>query len=77
MKLVRKFLLLLVLVLFMSLISMTVAAEPKGAQKSAYPNEFEPPVSAELLKKANYKAPKMSRAMGERLAHRKLRKSEI
>jgi len=61
----------------MSLISLTVEGEPKGAQKSAYPNEYQPPVSAELLKKASFKAPKMSAAMSERLAHRRLRKSDF
>ena len=77
MKLDKKTLLINALIVLTILVHITLCGEPKGAQKSAYPNEFEPAISTPLLKKANFKAPLMSAALRETLAHRRLRKSDF
>jgi hypothetical protein len=77
MKLNRKSLLINALIVLTILVHMTLSSEPKGAQKSAFPNEFEPAITTPLLKKANFKAPLMSAALRETLAHRRLRKSDF
>ena len=77
MKLTRTTLLITTLIVLTILAHLTLAKDPKGAQKSAYPNEFEPAISTPLLKKANFKAPLMSQILREQLAHRRLRKSDF
>jgi len=79
MKLNKKTLLINALIVLTILVhtTLTLTSEPKGAQKSAYPNEYEPAISTPLLKKANFKAPLMSQALRETLAHRRLRKSDF
>merc|ERR1712032_59161 len=77
MKLDKKTLLTNALIVLTILAHIALCSPPTGAQKSAYPNEFEPAISTPLLKKANFKAPLMSAALREVLAHRRLRKSDF
>ena len=77
MKLNRKTILINALIVLTVLVHISLCGAPKGAQASAYPNEFEPPISTPLLKKANFKAPLMSAALREHLSHRRLRKSDF
>jgi len=77
MKLDKKTFLINALIILTILVHITIAKDPTGAQKSAYPNEFEPAVSTDLLKKANFKAPLMSQVLREQLVHRRLRKSDF
>lgn len=77
MKLNKKTLLINVLIALSILVQFSLSGNPKGAQLSSFPNEYEPPISTPLLKKANFKAPLLSQALREQLAHRKLRKSDF
>lgn len=68
----------IVILIIFALFSIGIASKyPEGAQKSAYPNEYEPPVTTELLKKANFKVPQMSAVLREKLAFRRLRKQDF
>ena len=75
MKLTRN-LIINTLIVLTILVQLTTSTDPKGAQKGAYPNEYEPAVSTDLLKKAAFKAPLLSQILREQLAHRRLRKSD-
>ncbi|MFM1913009.1 MAG: hypothetical protein RIR51_847 [Bacteroidota bacterium] len=77
MKLNRKIFLINVLIALSILVHLTILGDPKGAQKSPYPNEYQPATSTAKLKTANFKAPLMSQALREILAHRRLRKSDF
>lgn len=77
MKLYDRTILVLSITIFSILFSLSLCGAPTGAQKSAFPNEFEPAISTPLLKKANFKVPLMSQALRETLTHRRLRKSDF
>ena len=77
MKLTRKTLLINALICLSILAQIALNKDPKGAQKSAFPNEYEPAITTPLLKAANFKAPLMSQILREQLSHRRLRKSDF
>ena len=77
MKLTRSTILITTLIVLTILATFTTSAAPAGAQKSAYPNQFEPAISTPLLKKAEFKAPLLSQILREQLSHRRLRKSDF
>lgn len=77
MKLNKKTFLINVLIALSILVQNAIFFEPKGAQLSAYPNEYEPAISTPLLKKASFKSPLLSQSLREQLSHRKLRKSDF